>query len=220
MRRLPDGFGKPKKDAPARRGRPRKFPPALLNPAKNTRNVRADIGPFAGLNFRQAAFVREYLVDFNGQAAATRAGYSEKTAYAQAAALLKQTQVAAALAKVQAERAYRADISADRVLEEIRRVAMSDVRALFDGEGRLMPLDKLPPEAAACISSMEIITRTRPGSEPVEVEYVAKVKTWDKPAALTLLAKHLGLLIDRVQNIGADGKPIDPGRPVFVVNIT
>ena len=49
------------------------------------------------LNDKQAAFVREYVVDKNGKQAAIRAGYSAKTAEAQASRLLSNAKVRAAV---------------------------------------------------------------------------------------------------------------------------
>jgi len=46
---------------------------------------------------RQEAFVREYLVDSNGKAAAIRAGYSANTAESQASRLLRNAKVASAV---------------------------------------------------------------------------------------------------------------------------
>ena len=53
---------------------------------------------------RQAAFVAEYMVDLNGAAAAVRAGYSANSAKEQAARLLTNANVQAAIAAAQAER--------------------------------------------------------------------------------------------------------------------
>jgi phage terminase small subunit len=50
-----------------------------------------------GLNDKQAAFVREYLVDFNATQAAIRAGYSPKTAQEQGSRLLSNVMVQAEL---------------------------------------------------------------------------------------------------------------------------
>ena len=47
------------------------------------------------LNDRERLFVHEYLVDLNGTKAATRAGYSEKTAASQASRLLRKAAVKA-----------------------------------------------------------------------------------------------------------------------------
>lgn len=49
------------------------------------------------MNPKQAAFVREYLVDCNGTQAAIRAGYSPRTANVQAAELLTKPDIRAAV---------------------------------------------------------------------------------------------------------------------------
>ncbi len=49
------------------------------------------------LNFKQQKFVDEYLVDCNATQAATRAGYSAKTAYSQGERLLRHVEIKAAL---------------------------------------------------------------------------------------------------------------------------
>ena len=51
----------------------------------------------SGLTPRQARFVKEYLVDLNGTQAAIRAGYSSRTANEQAARLLANISVKAAV---------------------------------------------------------------------------------------------------------------------------
>lgn len=69
---------------------------------------------------KQEAFVREYLIDLNATQAATRAGYSPKTANEQGSRLLANASVAAAIAKAKAERAEKLDISALWVLQEAK----------------------------------------------------------------------------------------------------
>lgn len=78
---------------------------------------------------KQAAFVREYLIDLNATQAAIRAGYSEKTAYSQGQRLLKNAEVQAAIAKAQAQRAKRLQLTADDVLKGLY------AEATYDGEG-------------------------------------------------------------------------------------
>ena len=51
------------------------------------------------LTEKQIAFSREYIIDYNATQAAKRAGYSEKTAYAQGSKLLKKTEIKEAVAK-------------------------------------------------------------------------------------------------------------------------
>ena len=49
------------------------------------------------LTDKQKAFAREYILDFNATQSAKRAGYSEKTAYAQGSALLKKVEIQQAI---------------------------------------------------------------------------------------------------------------------------
>lgn len=62
-------------------------------------------------------------------------------------------------------------------------------------------MSNLPPEVAATIAAIEVLT-TRGAKGAVRIERVLKVEVWDKVRALELLAKHLGMLKERVE-IGA-----------------
>lgn len=81
------------------------------------------------LNPKQARFVEEYLLDLNGKQAAIRAGYSEKTADAQASRLLTHVKVATAVAAGLKARSERTEITQDYVLTGLR------TEAEFKGEG-------------------------------------------------------------------------------------
>ena len=71
------------------------------------------------LTLKQSAFVREYLIDRNGTQAATRAGYSEKTANEQASRLLANVNIQAALAEGEKAHAKRCNISVDSLTKEL-----------------------------------------------------------------------------------------------------
>lgn len=79
---------------------------------------------------KQAAFVREYLIDLNATQAAIRAGYSQKTANEQGARLLANVSVRFDLNLAMKERGERTKITGDRVLMEIERLAMFDPKDL------------------------------------------------------------------------------------------
>ena len=68
------------------------------------------------LNSKQAAFIDEYLIDFNATQAAIRAGYSEDTAKQQGSRLLSNVDVRAAIDDAIRERSSRTLISQDAVL--------------------------------------------------------------------------------------------------------
>lgn len=79
-----------------------------------------------GLTPKQAAFVQEYLVDLNGTQAAIRAGYSPKTANEQAARLLANASVQAAVTKGREKLAAKVEVTAERVLGGLLAEATAD----------------------------------------------------------------------------------------------
>lgn len=160
------------------------------------------------LTDKQQRFVEEYLVDLNATKAAIRAGYSKKTAEQYGHQLLKKTSVAEAVAAGRAKLSARVQITQERVIDELAKIGFSDIRKMFTPGGNLLPIHDLDDDAAACLSSIEVVTRKAPGGEDVEVEHVAKIKVWDKRAALVDIGKHLGMFKEKVELTGKDGGPI------------
>ncbi|HOW49043.1 MAG TPA: terminase small subunit [Rubrivivax sp.] len=72
---------------------------------------------------KQQRFVDEYLVDLNATAAARRAGYSERTAEQQGPRLLGNVGVRAAIAERAARISAKLELTAEKVLRDIARVA-------------------------------------------------------------------------------------------------
>lgn len=87
-------------------------------------------GGDVALTEKQKAFVQEYLVDLNATAAAKRAGYSEKNADKIGSELLGKTGVSKAIQKAMLDRQKRTEITQDRVLLEIGKVAFRDASDL------------------------------------------------------------------------------------------
>jgi phage terminase small subunit len=81
------------------------------------------------LTVRQQHFVTEYLIDFDGQAAAIRAGFAPDYAVTQASRLLRKPAVKAALDEQIAARSARTLTTADWVIARLRE------EATFYGEG-------------------------------------------------------------------------------------
>lgn len=77
-----------------------------------------------GLNPKQAAFVREYLIDHNGTQAAIRAGYSEKTAYSIGNENLKKPEILAAIKEGEAALAEKAEITKDDITARLDEIAL------------------------------------------------------------------------------------------------
>jgi phage terminase small subunit len=140
------------------------------------------------LNAKKTQFVREYLVDMNAAAAARRAGYSERTAGQQGFRLLQEPEVAQAIQEAIDARSRRTEITADRVLRELARLAFADQRAVMTwGPGGIVlrPSEDLTDdEAAAVVEVSETVTGK---------QTTLRVKTADKLGALRMLGQHLGM---------------------------
>lgn len=152
---------------------------------------------------KQERFVAEYLIDLNATRAAIAAGYSKKTAHSQGPRLLEDVEVARAVAEKTQQQLDRADLTAERVLEEMRRLSFSDIRALFDEHGNLRPIHELTAEQAACIGGFEVIKKNAEAGDG-KIDTVHKVKVIDKTRTLEMLGKHFALLTERVHHTADD----------------
>lgn len=159
---------------------------------------------------RRLRFAREYVVDRNGTRAAMRAGYSVRTAYAQATRLLKNAQVVAEIERLRAEQIELCKIQTSDVIGEIRNLAFSDVGDLVDftsGEPIVKPANEITPEARRCISKIKIKRiKGVKGGEIVEFHL------WDKTQKLKELAQHLGIITERNETTLKG----DPASPLYV----
>jgi phage terminase small subunit len=84
---------------------------------------------------KQAAFVREYLIDLNATQAAIRAGYSAKTANEQGSRLLTNVSVHSLIQKSMNERAETVGLTAADVLRDINAVKADAMRKTYDKDG-------------------------------------------------------------------------------------
>lgn len=150
---------------------------------------------------KQALFVAEYRKDLNATQAAIRAGYSKKGAGQTAEKLLKNAEIAEAVAEKTQQQLDKADLTANRVLEELRRLSFADIRGLFDAEGNLKPLHELTAEQAACIAGFEVIKKNAEAGDG-KTDVVHKVRVIDKTRSLEMLAKHFALLTEKIEHSG------------------
>lgn len=135
-------------------------------------------------NEKHERFCQEYLIDLNATQAAIRAGYSEKSARTTAARMLANDNIASRVQELFGEREKRTGVTADRVVEELERLAFSDLRDAVEWGSSGVTLKEsteLSRDAAAFVASVS------EGKDGVTI------KTHNKIAALKLLGEHLGL---------------------------
>ena len=144
------------------------------------------------LTAKQERFCNEYLIDLNGKQAAIRAGFSAKTAMEQASRLLSNVKVSERIQELQQKRQKRTDITADKVIIELAKIAFFDIRKIFDDNGNLISPHDLEDEVACAIASI----KTRIEKSGPDKEDWAEIKEYranDKLRALEMLARHFGI---------------------------
>ena len=93
------------------------------------------------LTEKQKRFCEEYLIDLNATQAAIRAGYSAKTAEQTAARLLRNVKVQKYISQLQKEQSDRTGITADTVLKELKKIALTDTE--ITGKEKIKALELL-----------------------------------------------------------------------------
>jgi phage terminase small subunit len=152
---------------------------------------------------KKEAFVREYLVDLNATQAAIRAGYSVRTANEQAARLLANVSVRAAVDEAMAERAERTEITADKVLRELALIGfanMADYMSAGPDGDPFLDFSGLTRDQAAALAEVTVEDfKDGRGEDARDVRRI-KFKLADKKGALVDIGRHLGMFKDKVEH--------------------
>ena len=137
---------------------------------------------------KQKRFVEEYLIDLNATQAAIRAGYSTATAKDIGCENLAKPNIRDKIDKALAERSKRTGVTADRVIQELAKIAFVNAEDVinFETGGVRADADK---EDLAVIQSVKVKEMSGEKGDSTERE----VKLADKQRALELLGKHLGM---------------------------
>ena len=148
------------------------------------------------LTEKQKRFVEEYLIDLNATQAAIRAGYSAKTANEQGARLLVNVSIQKAISRAMTARSNRTNISQERVVNELAKIAFLNISDIIDQHGNLK--ENVSRDDMAGIEWIR--------SKGIETEngYVRETefRVTSKLKALEHLGRHLGMFTDRVELSG------------------
>lgn len=157
---------------------------------KPASKVKAGTSKAAAIG-RKKAFVESYIANGgNATAAAVTAGFSAKTARQQGARLLSDVAIKAKIASRAEKVANKYELTTERTLREIARLAYSDPRRFYHPNGALKSIHELDDDTAATIASVEVDVLKEDGKAVGET---VKVKQWDKNAALEKAMKFHGL---------------------------
>ncbi len=176
--------------------------------------LRADIptGLFSVLTHYEQLFVLHLLASPKMVLAdaARAAGCGKSRAKQAGHELMQRQKVKAAVDAAVAARSRRLEVTADAVVNELRKIAFADPRRAmeWDGDGvRFIPSDEIDSDTAGSIA--EVSSRRRSESvggtaERVTVEL--KMRFHSKEAALALLAKHTNVVGGEAAPEGAEAQ--------------
>lgn len=156
-------------------------------------------------------FLDRYFETLSGKESAIHAGFSEKTAKVQASQMLAIEENELYLNKLREDYSLKYGINKDRVLNEYRKIAFSDVRNILTIDGGLRSVDDLDDDTAGAIAGIESFEEFNREGEKLGTN--RKIKLHDKLRALEALSKHLGLF-------ERDNSQRKPETPVLNVTIT
>ena len=153
------------------------------------------------LTVRQQFFVKQYAASKNALRAYVKAYSREEDGYiptdtvagSEGFKLLKKPEIAKAVEKELVKLAKRLEVTQDKVVKEIARVAFADIRDLFDADENLVNIKKLPKDIACAIAGIDIKEDYEGGHY---VGRTKKIKLNSKVKGLEMLARHLNLFDD------------------------
>lgn len=180
----------------------------------------------AKLTEKQKIFVNEYLIDLNATRAykaAYKSCKKDETAAVNGNRMLRNAKVKEYINKRMKDREKRTEITQDKVLEEIAKIAFANgtdfakvvtksfMKPVLDKEGNptgeekevfykdveIEDTENIPEDKRKAISAIK------------QTKFGISIESCDKVRALELLGKHLGIFTDKVEHSGAIANEIN-----------
>ncbi len=95
------------------------------------------------------------------------------------------------------------NITPERVMRELERIAFQDIRPIFDNDGNLKPIHLLDDDTAATIASVDVEVKWQGKGDDMVPVTTKKVRRVDKMAALNVLARHFKIVGDDNEGVNA-----------------
>jgi phage terminase small subunit len=152
---------------------------------------------------KQKVFCDEYIKDFNATRAYKVAYPNCKTddsARKAGSRLLTYVDITTYIQKQKEKLQNKMEISQERVLKEIARIAFGDVRKLYNENGGLKNIQDLDDDTAAILTGIETTEEFEGyGQDREQIGWTKKVKMADKTKALDMLGKYFGMFKEKVE---------------------
>ena len=142
------------------------------------------------LTEKQKSFCRHYISNgFNGTQACISAGYSENTAAVQGTENLIKPNIQHYISELLKPKLEKLDITADTVLQEIARIAFSNITDFITSGNEIKDISTLEKQTTIPVSKIKTTTKTNEFGE----EKTVSIELWNKLEALKKLGEYLKL---------------------------
>lgn len=171
------------------------------------------------LSAREVRFCVGYAEHGNAYRAHKEAGIeavSDQARYEAASQLLRKPEIMPLVRRMQDEAVAAAQVTADRIVEGLARIAFADRSGLFDARGRVLPPGQWPADVTGTVEGIDTEEVYETVSEPGKpkrrelVGYARKVRTARRTEALKLLMQWKRM-------IGSDAEASKPPPAPLVV---
>lgn len=144
-------------------------------------------------NAKHERFAQARASGMTVDAAYAEAGY--KPHRSNASRLSANDNISARVDEILNAGAERAGINAEHIFTEAARIALSDIRSLFDDSGNLKAVHKLDDDTARAIKKIKVTTKpgTKDHGNPI---HVTEIEFWPKMDAIGKLGQHFKLFGD------------------------
>lgn len=152
------------------------------------------------LTRKQQVFVAEYLKDLNATRAAIAAGYSKKRASVAGAELVRNRKVSEIIDGKLGKRLEKLDVSSEKILAELEKLAYFDPVDLFESDGSVKMIKDIPEPTRKVLAGFEVseIFDGASGEQKHAIGLLKKIKVSDRIRALELLGKYKALWTEKV----------------------
>jgi len=165
---------------------------------------------------KQKRFAQEYVIDLNATQACIRAGYAKKHARQIGSELMTKPDVRQLVQNLQDEIAYRNQIKADDVVQELSKLAFWDIKNFVNESNEVVDLSKIDKELAKPIVGIKV--KVVHISKDIK-EVTTELKLADKRASLVDLGRHLGIFKEDNKQKNATVSPMTDEQFNSILNI-
>lgn len=94
----------------------------------------------------------------------------------------------------------RGEWAAERLLQELRRLAFLDIRKAFNADGTLKPITEWNEELGSAVQAIEVDELFEGFGQDREWKgFTKKIKLWDKNKSIEMLCKTMQMFAERIE---------------------